>query len=110
MLFGVWFNIFHYSLLNNSFTTLRGKDNGEKINGGTTPQDLIDMNRVNPWSTLSVICRTSLVEAVINFVESDSFEDCLRTGYKYLSDTDTISAIAAPMATIFYKDISVRDP
>lgn len=85
-------------------------DNGEKINGETTLQDLIDMNRTNPWSTLSVVCQTSLVEAVINFVSSESFEDCLRAGYKYLSDTDTISAIAAPMAAIFYKDISVRDP
>ena len=77
------------------------------INGETRLQDLVNMNRTNPWSTVSVICQTSLVEAVINFVESDSFERCLRNGYKYLCDRDTISAIAAPMAALYYQDISV---
>ena len=82
-------------------------DNGRDINSSTTMDRLVEMNRVNPWSTLSVICQTSLVEAVINFLESDSFESCLRNGYRYLCDRDTISAIAAPMAAIYYRDISV---
>lgn len=58
-------------------------DNGRVINGATTMQKLVDMNRVNPWSTLTVICQTSLVEAVINFVDSDSFEECIRNSYRY---------------------------
>lgn len=82
-------------------------DNGRQINGATTLENLVDMNRTNPWSTLSVICQTSLVEAVINFLESDSFESCLRNSYRYLCDRDTISAIAAPMAAIYYRDMSV---
>jgi ADP-ribosylglycohydrolase len=82
-------------------------DNGRDINSATTLEKLVDMNRINPWSTLSVICQTSLVEAVINFIESDSFESCLRNSYRYLCDRDTISAIAAPMAAIYYKDMSV---
>ena len=82
-------------------------DNGQKINSSTTLDKLIDMNKLNPWSTLSVICQTSLVEAVINFLESDSFESCLRNSYRYLCDRDTISAIAAPMASIYYGDFSV---
>ena len=82
--------------------------NEYQINGNTKLQDLINMDKINPWSTLSMICQTSLVEAVINFVESDSFESCLRNSYKYLCDRDTISAIAAPMAALYYKDISYK--
>lgn len=81
--------------------------NGQKINSGTTLSDLVDMNKVNPWSTLSVICQTSLVEAVICFVESHSFEECLRNCYKFLCDRDTIAAIAAPMAALYHHDIKV---
>jgi ADP-ribosylglycohydrolase len=82
-------------------------NNGRRINGETTLKDLVAMNEKNPWATLSVICQTSLPEAVINFLESDSFESCLRNSYRYLCDRDTISAIAAPMAAIYYQDISV---
>jgi ADP-ribosylglycohydrolase len=84
-------------------------DNGHKINSATKLQDLVDMNRVNPWSTLSVLCQTSLPEAIINFLESDSFEGCLRNNYRYLTDRDTIAAISAPMAAIYYGNISVGE-
>ena len=81
--------------------------NGQKINSGTTLGDLVDMNKINPWSTLSVVCQTSLVEAVICFAESHSFEECLRNCYKFLCDRDTIAAIAAPMAALYHHDIKV---
>ena len=85
------------------------KDNGREINSASTLSQFVAMNRVNPWSTLSVICQTSIVEAVVNFLESDSFESCLRNSYRYLCDRDTISAIAGPMAAIYYKDLTISD-
>lgn len=81
-------------------------DNGYKINSNTTLHDLINME--DTWASLTVISQTSLPEAIINFLESDSFENCLRNSYKYLCDRDTISAIAAPMAAIYYRDISIN--
>lgn len=78
------------------------------IHAHTKIEDLVNMNIVNPWSTLSVICQTSVTEAVINFLESDSFESCIRNSYRYLCDRDTISAISAPMAAIYYNDMTLQ--
>ena len=79
------------------------------IHAHTQIQDLIKMNTTNPWSTVSVICQTSLVEATINFLESDSLESCIRNSYRYLCDRDTIGAISAPMAAIFYNDLVFQE-
>lgn len=83
-------------------------DGSYKIHAHTQIADLVAMNRVNPWSTVSVISQTSLVEAVINFMESDSLESCIRNSYRYLCDRDTIAAISAPMAAIFYNDLRMQ--
>lgn len=83
-------------------------NNGQyAIHCHTQMSDLIEMNQTNPWSTLTLICQTSIPEAVAHFLECDSFESCLRNSYKYLCDRDTISAIAGPMAAIFYRDLVV---
>jgi ADP-ribosylglycohydrolase len=83
-------------------------DGRYQIHAHTQLEDLVNMNRVDPWSTLSVICQTSVTEAVINFLESNSFESCLRNSYRYLCDRDTIAAISGPMAAIFYKEMNVQ--
>lgn len=74
--------------------------NGFKINGETKLDDLIHAE--NPLSTLSVICQTTVPMAVINFLESDSFESCLRNSMRYLCDRDTIGAISGGIAGAFY--------
>ena len=78
------------------------------IHAHTTLEDLVNINRVNPWATVSVICQTSVTESVINFVESTSFEECVRNSYRYMCDRDTIGAISAPMAALFYKDLTIQ--
>lgn len=82
------------------------ESNGYKINCKTTIKDLKNME--DTWAALSTICQTSVPEAIINFLESTSFEDCIRNSMRYLCDRDTIAAISGGIAAIYYSpDIKV---
>lgn len=49
-----------------------------------------------------VSCQGSVPEAVICFLESTDFEDCIRTAISIGGDSDTIASMAAAIAEAFY--------
>ena len=71
----------------------------------------MDQNKQVPFFSFSremIAGSGKLVNTVINFMESDSLESCIRNSYRYLCDRDTIAAISAPMAAIFYNDLRMQ--
>lgn len=50
-------------------------------------------------------CQISCPAALIAFLESESFEDCMIKCIKLKSDSDTLCAIAAPIAYAYYEEI-----
>ena len=52
--------------------------------------------------SFDVSCSGSVPEALICFLESDSFEDCIRNAISIGGDSDTIAAIAGSIAESYY--------
>jgi ADP-ribosylglycohydrolase len=52
-----------------------------------------------------VSCQGSVPEAIICFLESSDFEDCIRTSISIGGDSDTIASMAGAIAEAFYKKI-----
>ena len=50
-------------------------------------------------------CQRTVPAAIISFLESNSYEDCLKLAISLGGDADTLGAIAGPMAYAFYKEI-----
>jgi ADP-ribosylglycohydrolase len=50
-------------------------------------------------------CQRTVPAAIISFLESNSFEDCLKLAISLGGDADTLGAIAGPMAYGFYKEM-----
>lgn len=55
-----------------------------------------------PGSRFDVTCQVSVPLAIRCFLESDSWEDCIRKVFSILCDTDTVSCIAGGFADAFY--------
>lgn len=68
-----------------------------------------DLNRtideIRPTYEFDVSCQGSVPEAIIAFLESDNYEDCIRKGISIGGDSDTIAAMAGSIAEAFYNDI-----
>lgn len=68
-----------------------------------------DMNRhsdqIRPNYTFDGSCQGTVPEALIAFLDSTDYEDCIRTGVSLGGDSDTICAIAGSVAEAFYKHI-----
>lgn len=52
------------------------------------------------------ICQIALPQALFCFLNSNSFEDCLRMTVSIGGDTDTLCAISCAIAEAYYKDVS----
>ena len=52
--------------------------------------------------SFDVSCQGSVPEAILCFLESKSFEDCIRNAVSIGGDSDTIAAIAGSIARAFY--------
>lgn len=52
-----------------------------------------------------VSCQGSVPQAVIAFLESDSYEDCIRKAISIGGDSDTIACMAGGIAHAFYGDV-----
>jgi len=65
-----------------------------------------DLNRtldeIRPTYEFDVSCQGSVPEAIIAFLESDNFEDCIRKAISIGGDSDTIAAMAGGIAEAFY--------
>ena len=63
-----------------------------------------DLKNMYP-KTVSEHCQIAVPEAVANFLQSDSYEGCIRNSFRYCCDTDTVAAISGGIAAAFYNEI-----
>jgi type I restriction enzyme M protein len=60
------------------------------------------IDEIRPAYTFEVSCQKSVPQAIEAFLESDSFEDAIRTTISLGGDSDTLAAIAGSIAEAFY--------
>ena len=60
---------------------------------------------IRPGYRFDVSCQGSVLEAIIAFLDSDSYEDAIRNAISLGGDSDTLACIAGGMAQAFYKHI-----
>jgi ADP-ribosylglycohydrolase len=63
------------------------------------------LDEIRPTYRFNVTCQRTVPEAIIAFLESNSFEDAIRNGVSLGGDTDTLCAILGGIAEAYYKDI-----
>lgn len=63
------------------------------------------LNDIRPRYAFDVTCQGSVPEAIIAFLESESYEDTIRKAISLGGDADTQACIAGGIAEAFYKDI-----
>jgi len=68
-----------------------------------------DLNRtvdqVRPSYSFDISCQGTVPEAIICFLDSDSYEDSIRNAVSLGGDSDTIACITGGIAEAFYKNI-----
>jgi len=68
-----------------------------------------DLNRtveaIRPSYQFEVSCQKSIPESIICFLDSTSYEDCIRNAISLGGDADTMAAIAGGIAQAYYKEI-----
>ena len=87
----------------------------EEIRERIATQFEYDLNRtvdeIRPKYKFEVSCQKSVPESIICFLDSDSFEDCIRNCISLGGDADTMGAIAGGIAEAYYgvpKEIEER--
>ncbi len=60
------------------------------------------LNEIRPHYRFDVSCQGSVPESILAFLESEDFEDAVRTAVSLGGDTDTMAAIAGSIAEAFY--------
>ena len=60
------------------------------------------VNEIRPNYKFEVSCQKSVPESIICFLDSDSFEDCIRNAISLGGDADTMGAIAGGTAEAYY--------
>ena len=63
------------------------------------------LDDIRPDYKFDVSCQGSVPEAMIAFLESDSFEDAIRKAVSLGGDSDTIACITGGIAQAFYGDV-----
>mmetsp|Transcript_2936 Transcript_2936/g.4261 ORF Transcript_2936/g.4261 Transcript_2936/m.4261 type:complete len:305 (-) Transcript_2936:96-1010(-) len=90
------------------FLARNGKSK-EEIKQYVTDNFGYDLNRsieeIRPTYKFEVSCQKSVPEAIIAFLDSESYEDTIRLAVSLGGDTDTQAAIAGSIAQAFYKKI-----
>ena len=69
------------------------------------------VDEIRPTYKFEVSCQKSVPESIICFLDSDSFEDCIRNCISLGGDADTMGAIAGGIAEAYYgvpKEIEER--
>ncbi len=69
------------------------------------------LDAIRPTYQFNETCQGSVPEAIIAFLESDSYEDAIRKAISIGGDSDTIACITGGIAQAFYGDIPewIRD-
>jgi len=60
------------------------------------------LDDIRPDYEFSAICQTTVPESIICFLESDSYEDCIRNAVSLGGDTDTMAAMSGGIAAVYY--------
>lgn len=60
------------------------------------------LDEIRPGYTFDVSCQGSVPEAIIAFMESDSYEDAIRLAVSLGGDSDTIACMAGAIAEAYY--------
>ena len=60
------------------------------------------LDEIRPDYTFDVSCQGSVPEAIIAFMESDSYEDAIRLAVSLGGDSDTIACMAGAIAEAYY--------
>jgi ADP-ribosylglycohydrolase len=63
------------------------------------------LEEIRPHYKFDVSCQGSVPEAIIAFLEADSFEDAIRNAVSIGGDTDTIACMSGAIAEAYYKNI-----
>ncbi|MBQ8687545.1 MAG: ADP-ribosylglycohydrolase family protein [Ruminococcus sp.] len=60
------------------------------------------IDEIRPWYRFNETCQDTVPEAIEAFLESESFEDALRTAISVGGDSDTLAAITCSIAEAYY--------
>lgn len=63
------------------------------------------LEEIRPKYKFDVTCQGSVPEAIISFLESESFEDAIRNAVSLGGDSDTQACITGSIAEAYYKEI-----
>ena len=63
------------------------------------------LDEIRPTYSYDVSCQGTVPEAIIAFLESESFEDAIRNAISLGGDSDTLACITGGIAQAFYNDI-----
>ena len=68
-----------------------------------------DLNRkledIRPVYSFDVSCQGTVAEAIISFLESESYEDAIRNAISLGGDSDTLACITGGIAEAFYGEV-----
>lgn len=68
----------------------------------------LTLDDIRPSYEFDSSCQGSVPVAIIAFLESNNYEDCIVKAIAMGGDADTLAAMAGSIALAFYKDMSVR--
>lgn len=63
------------------------------------------MDDIRPTYAFDVSCQRTVPEALIAFLDADSFEDAVRNAVSLGGDSDTLACIAGAIADAFYGSV-----
>lgn len=63
------------------------------------------VDEIRPGYTFDISCQGTVPEAIIAFIDSDSYEDAVRNAVSLGGDSDTLACIAGGIAEAFYGDV-----
>jgi ADP-ribosylglycohydrolase len=63
------------------------------------------LNQIRPGYGFDVSCQGSVPEAIIAFLESDSYEDAIKNAVSLGGDADTMACIAGGIAQAYYRGV-----
>lgn len=64
------------------------------------------VNDIRPAYTFDISCQGTVPEAIIAFLDSNSYEDAVRNAISLGGDSDTLACITGGIAEAFYRDVS----
>jgi len=60
------------------------------------------LDEIRPTYKFNETCQNTVPQAIVAFLESENFEDCIRNGISIGGDSDTLCAIAGSIAEAYY--------